>query len=153
MRLLRTASKAAIQEQPIRNSGFLGQSQYGGKEYNKEHGGGVSHNSADVLIPASLAAYTRKDPTRFHPPLFPAIRSMLPNWRITYDGLIRIPAIKKHFKSVMLTHQYRCTYNVGAYETYSTWVDAGLGDNLGFHTECFRSSLSRPHLTPSLPSA
>ncbi len=64
---------------------------------------------------------------------------MLPNWRITYDGLIRIPAIKKHFKSVMLTHQYRCTYNVGAYETYSTWVDAGLGDNLGF-TECFRSS-------------
>lgn len=32
----------------------------------------------------------------------------------------------------MLTHQYRCTYNVGAYETYSTWVDAGLGDNLGF---------------------
>ena len=114
------------------NSGFLGQSQYGGKEYNKEHGGGVSHNSADVLIPAFLAAYTGKDPNKISSSPFPAIRSMLPNWRITYDGLIRIPAIKKHFKSVMLTHQYRCTYNVGAYETYSTWVDAGLGDNLGF---------------------
>ena len=114
------------------NSGFLGQSQYGGKEYNKEHGGGVSHNSADVLIPAFLAAYTGKDPNKISSSPFPAIRSMLPNWRVTYDGLIRIPAIKKHFKSVMLTHQYRCTYNVGAYETYSTWVDAGLGDNLGF---------------------
>ena len=114
------------------NSGFLGQSQYGGKEYNKEHGGGVSHNSADVLIPAFLAAYTGKDPNKISSSPFPAIRSMLPNWRITYDGLSRIPAIKKHFKSVMLTHQYRCTYNVGAYETYSTWVDAGLGDNLGF---------------------
>ena len=58
------------------NSGFLGQSQYGGKEYNKEHGGGVSHNSADVLIPAFLAAYTGKDPNKISSSPFPAIRSI-----------------------------------------------------------------------------
>lgn len=114
------------------NTGFLGDTPYGGREYSPEHAGGVSRNSADVLIPAFLAAYTGKDPQKMSTSPFPALRSMLPNWRITYDGLIRIPVIKKHFKSVMLTHQYRCTYNVGAYETYSTWVDAGLGDNLGF---------------------
>lgn len=110
------------------NSGFL-EGGLGGQQYAT---GGVSLNSADVLIPAFLAAYTGKDANTISSSPFPAIRSMLPNWRVTYDGLIRIPAVKKYFKSVMLSHQYRCTYNVGAYETYSTWVDAGLGDNLGF---------------------
>ena len=114
--------------------GFLGQNGYGGQPYNpgSNNEQGVSRNSGDVLIPAFLAAYTGKDPNKISHSPFPALRSMLPNWRITYDGLIRIPAIKKYFKTVMLSHQYRCTYNVGAYETYSTWVDAGLGDNLGF---------------------
>lgn len=110
------------------NSGFL-EGGAGGQEY---VAGGVSQNSADVLIPAFLAAYTGKDANTISSSPFPAIRSMLPNWRITYDGLIRIPGVKKYFKSVLLSHQYRCTYNVGAYETYSTWVDAGLGDNLGY---------------------
>lgn len=110
------------------NSGFL-EGGAGGQEY---VAGGVSQNSADVLIPAFLAAYTGKDANTISSSPFPAIRSMLPNWRITYDGLIRVPGVKKYFKSVLLSHQYRCTYNVGAYETYSTWVDAGLGDNLGY---------------------
>ena len=116
------------------SGGFLGQNGYGGQPYNpgSNNEQGVSRNSGDVLIPAFLAAYTGKDPNKISHSPFPALRSMLPNWRITYDGLIRIPAIKKYFKTVMLSHQYRCTYNVGAYETYSTWVDAGLGDNLGF---------------------
>lgn len=114
------------------SGGFLTQGGWAGQAYQKGDGGGISPNSADVLIPAFLAAYTGKDPNNISSSPFPAIRNLLPNWRITYDGLVRIPAVKKYFKAVMLTHQYRCTYNVGAYETYSTWVDAGLGDNLGF---------------------
>ena len=31
----------------------------------------------------------------------------LPNWRITYDGLIKIKAIKKYFKTFSLGHAYR----------------------------------------------
>ncbi|KKB46323.1 cell surface protein SprA [Parabacteroides sp. HGS0025] len=111
------------------NKGFLTENGQGGEEYK---GGGVNKNSADVLIPAFLAAYTGKDPNKISSSPFPALRNLLPNWRITYDGLVRIPIIKQHFKSVMLSHQYVCTYNVGSYNSYSTWVDGGLGDNLGF---------------------
>lgn len=111
------------------SGGFLSQDGYTDKPYTA---GGVNKNSADVLIPAFLAAYTGKDPNNISSSPFPALRNLLPNWRVTYDGLVRIPAIKKYFKTVMLSHQYVCTYNVGAYNTYSTWVDAGLGDNLGY---------------------
>lgn len=111
------------------NSGFLAQNGQGGQVY---EGGGINKNSADVLIPAFLAAYTGKDPGKISSSPFPALRNLLPNWRITYDGLIRIPAVKKYFKTVMLSHQYVCTYNVGSYNSYSTWVNGGLGDNLGF---------------------
>lgn len=111
------------------NKGFLTENGQGGQAY---EGGGVNKNSADVLIPAFLAAYTGKDPNKISSSPFPALRNLLPNWRITYDGLVRIPIIKQHFKSVMLSHQYVCTYNVGSYNSYSTWVDGGLGDNLGF---------------------
>lgn len=111
------------------NKGFLTENGQGGQAY---EGGGVNKNSADVLIPAFLAAYTGKDPNKISSSPFPALRNLLPNWRITYDGLVRIPVIKQHFKSVMLSHQYVCTYNVGSYNSYSTWVDGGLGDNLGF---------------------
>ncbi|MCD8136607.1 MAG: cell surface protein SprA [Parabacteroides gordonii] len=111
------------------NKGFLTENGQGGQAY---EGGDVNKNSADVLIPAFLAAYTGKDPNKISSSPFPALRNLLPNWRITYDGLVRIPIIKQHFKSVMLSHQYVCTYNVGSYNSYSTWVDGGLGDNLGF---------------------
>lgn len=111
------------------NSGFLAQNGQGGQVY---EGGGINKNSADVLIPAFLAAYTGKDPGKISSSPFPTLRNLLPNWRITYDGLIRIPAVKKYFKTVMLSHQYVCTYNVGSYNSYSTWVNGGLGDNLGF---------------------
>lgn len=59
---------------------------------------GVNRNSADVLIPAFLAAYTGKDPKKVGLTAFPSLKSMLPNWRVTYDGLIKIPAVKKYFK-------------------------------------------------------
>lgn len=109
--------------------GFLGQTGLGGQPYKE---GSVNMNSAEVLIPAFLAAYTGKDANSISLSPFPAIRSMLPNWRVTFDGLIRVPTVKKYFKSVMLSHQYRCTYNIGSYLGQSSWVDAGLGDNLGF---------------------
>lgn len=111
------------------SGGFLTENGQAGQPYTP---GGVNKNSADVLIPAFLSAYTGKDPNKISSSPFPALRSLLPNWRITYDGLVRIPAVKKYFKTVMLSHQYVCTYNVGAYNSYSTWVDAGLGGNMGF---------------------
>lgn len=88
-----------------------------GKTYDPAVGGGKSE-SMEVLVPAFLAAYTGKDPNKVGLSAFPSIKSLLLNWRVTYDGLIRIPVIRKYFKSMMLSHQYRCSYSVGAFSSF-----------------------------------
>lgn len=113
---------------PYPATGFLAGHVLAGESY---QGGEVSPNSTDVLIPAFLAAYTGKNPNKVSLTAFPSVRSLLPNWRVTYDGLIKIPAIKKHFKSMTLSHQYRCSYSVGAFSSFLDWVDAGQ-DGLGY---------------------
>jgi cell surface protein SprA len=110
------------------NNGFLEGTNLGA--YNPSRYGGIRENSADVLIPAFLAAYTGKNVNKVGLSPFPAIKNLLPNWRITYDGLIQLPIVKKHFRTVMVTHVYSCRYTVGSYNSYLNWVDAG--DNLGF---------------------
>ena len=113
------------------SSGFMAGHALAGKPYDPAVGGGVSLNSMEVLVPAFLAAYTGKDPNKVGLSAFPSIKSLLPNWRVTYDGLIRIPVIRKYFKSMMLSHQYRCSYSVGAFSSFLDWVDAGQ-DGLGY---------------------
>ena len=76
---------------------------------------GYSGSSQDVLIPAFLAAYGKRDPHKITLSPFPNITSVLPNWRITYDGLSKIPFLQKYFRSVSITHSYRSSYSVGSY--------------------------------------
>ena len=113
---------------PYPATGFLAGHVLSGESY---QGGEISPNSSDVLIPAFLAAYTGKNPNKVSLSAFPSVRSLLPNWRVTYDGLIKIPAIKKYFKSMTLSHQYRCSYSVGSFSSFLDWVDAGQ-DGLGY---------------------
>ncbi|MBP3518708.1 MAG: cell surface protein SprA [Parabacteroides sp.] len=129
------------------DAGFIHDKGLGGMPYNPgaDNVNGVNRNSADVLIPAFLAAYTGKDPKKVGLTAFPSLKSMLPNWRMTYDGLIKIPAVKKHFKSVTLSHQYRCSYSVGAFSSFLNWVDAGQ-DGLGYI-----QSILNDNPTPSSP--
>lgn len=127
--------------------GFIHDKGLGGMPYNPgtDNVNGVNRNSADVLIPAFLAAYTGKDPKKVGLTAFPSLKSMLPNWRVTYDGLIKIPAVKKYFKSLTLSHQYRCSYSVGAFTSFLNWVDAGQ-DGLGYI-----QSILNDNPTPSSP--
>lgn len=97
-----------------------------GQQFNSSNGT-FSQNSAEVLIPSFLSAYTGCSLTADNLELIPSLMRMLPNWRITYDGLSRIPFIKSHFKSVNLTHSYVCKYNVGSFSSYSDWVSADGG--------------------------
>ena len=129
------------------DAGFIADKHMGGMPYNpgEDNVNGVNPNSADVLIPAFLAAYTGKDPKKVGLSPFPSLKSMLPNWRVTYDGLVRIPAVKKYFKSVTLSHQYRCSYTVGAFTSFLNWVDAGQ-DGLGYI-----QSILNDNPTPSSP--
>jgi cell surface protein SprA len=111
--------------------GFMTGNQQAGQPFNSEVGG-VSSTSSDVLIPAFLAAYSGTDPQKQYLSPFPALSAMLPNWRVTYDGLINIGNLKDVFKSVTLNHTYQCTYSVGSYSGYMNWISADGGETLGF---------------------
>ena len=81
---------------------------------------GYGATSQEVLIPAFLAAYLGKSPdnislTPFSERILKSIP--LPNWRLTYNGLTKIGFIKRYFRSVTLSHTYRCTYNVNSFST------------------------------------
>lgn len=119
------------------NSGFLlGNTAYAGKAYSEASKGAavgkVDRNSADVLIPAFLAAYTGRDVNKISTSPFMGILKILPNWSVTYDGLGKLPWMKDHFRSVNLTHAYTCKYAVGSYSSFSTWVPAEGNSTLGF---------------------
>ena len=101
-------------------------------KYNPKNGT-VSSKSADVLVPAFLAAYTGRSAEKVSLNPFLGILKILPNWSVTYDGLGRLPWMRDHFRSVTLTHAYTCKYAIGSYSSFSTWVPAD-GDNkmIGF---------------------
>jgi len=129
------------------NTGFLKTNGLGGSNYNSNLGA-YGLNSTDVLIPAFLAAYTGRNVNSVNTDPFLSLLSVLPNWRVSYDGLSNIPWVKDHFKSVSLTHAYTCKYSIGSYTSYSTWV--GLdGDNsaLGY----IRDVQSDNYAIPSSP--
>ena len=94
--------------------------------------GTVDQYSADVMIPAFLAAYTGGSPHKAKLDLFPSIFRMLPNWTLTYRGLSTLPFFRDHFKSVNITHGYKSLYAIGSYNSYSSWLSAMTGSDLGF---------------------
>ena len=111
------------------DKGFLHEIGIGGNTYSLANGA-VNPMSSDVLIPAFMAAYSGKDAGKVTLNPFPALKEILPNWHITYDGLMRIPFFQKVFKSFSLTHDYACTYTVGSYTSFGDWIT--IGDGLGF---------------------
>jgi cell surface protein SprA len=92
--------------------------------------GTFSENSADVLIPAFLSAYTGTSITQTE--LIPGFLRMLPNWRISYDGLSKLPIVKKYLKNLNITHAYTCKYSIGAFSSYANFVNIGGDVNTGF---------------------
>jgi cell surface protein SprA len=91
--------------------------------------GDFNENSSDVLIPAFLAAYTGRDISKASTDLFPNIAAVLPNWRMSYDGLSRLQWVKDNFRSISITHAYTCRYSIGNYTSFSTWVAMDQDNN------------------------
>ena len=59
----------------------------------------------------------------------------MPNWRITYDGFIKIPSIKKRFKQFTFGHAYRSNYSVSSYQTnlnYENGDEINM-NNMSYH--------------------
>ena len=90
---------------------------------------GYGNTSREVLIPAFIAAYTKANPQRVGLEPFPSALRMMPNWRINFDGLSKLPIIQRAFRSVNISHQYRSTYQIGSYTTNLGYVTDGNGIN------------------------
>ena len=127
-------SNLAIMQQRVENK-------YAGTEYPAATGmsgkfdaakGTVDQFSADVMIPAFLAAYTGRKAATSPLDIFPTLAHMLPNWTINYKGLSTLPWIRQHFKNVTLTHGYKSVYSVGSYNTYSSWIEYIGGSDMGY---------------------
>lgn len=102
-------------------TGFMSDNPYAGQIFNPEVGTARA-TSSDVLIPAFIAAYTGTDVSKQYLDPFPSFAHVLPNWRITYDGLVTVPFLAPVFKSITLNHAYQCTYTVGSYSSFLNWI-------------------------------
>lgn len=92
---------------------------------------GYGATSQDVLIPAFLAAYGGKDANTIGLSPFPKLPKI--NWSAKYDGLSKIPFMKKMFKSIVFSHAYRSTYSVSSWISNLNYNDAdgnGFSDTL-----------------------
>ena len=88
---------------------------------------GYGQTSREVLIPAFIAAYTKSNPWKVGLNPFPSALRMMPNWRITFDGLSKFDFVKKVFTSINLSHQYRSTYQVGSFTTNLNYFEGESG--------------------------
>ncbi len=76
---------------------------------------GYGPTSQDVLIPAFMAAYAGIDPTDVS--LNPFLKIPMPNWRLTYDGLSRIPALQQIFQSFTIGHGYQSSFTMANFQS------------------------------------
>jgi cell surface protein SprA len=76
---------------------------------------GYSRNSQEVLIPAFLAAYGGQSSSKVGLSAFPSLPDL--NWKIAYNGLSKIEAIKDYVSNVTLNHQYSSLYSVGSFQS------------------------------------
>ncbi|RYY00430.1 MAG: cell surface protein SprA, partial [Gammaproteobacteria bacterium] len=93
---------------------------------------GYNRYAQDVLIPAFIAAYTKKDPTSVvliknsNPNLKSNPFSRIlpkPNWNITYNGLTRLPGLDKIFTNFTLRHGYSSTLSMNSFTTALLFQD------------------------------
>lgn len=76
---------------------------------------GYGPNQQSVLLTSFLATYLGKDAAvqKFSP----FLPLPLPNWSVNYNGLNKIPALKKWFNNISISHKYSSTYTIGNYYT------------------------------------
>jgi cell surface protein SprA len=76
---------------------------------------GYDKQAQDVIISSFIAAYMGKDANSSSLNSMPKIP--LPNWRITYGGLNRIPLLAERFSELSLKHSYNSTYSINGFNS------------------------------------
>lgn len=93
---------------------------------------GYGRYAQDVVIPAFIAAYTGKDPSKvkFAKNSNPSLRSNpfsgilpKPNWTVTYNGLSRLPGLDKVFTNFTVRHGYHSTFSMNSFNTALLFFD------------------------------
>ena len=87
---------------------------------NPAYADGYGPLSQDVLIPAFLAAYEKRNPNSIT--LNPFQTMPKPNWRIAYTGLSKIKWIKKYITNITISNGYNSTLTVSSYQTNLSYV-------------------------------
>ena len=83
-------------------------------------GFGPTHQ--DVLIPAFLAAYTNQDVSTINRDVFKQKPAL--NWRLTYNGLAKLPGLNKIFNNISITHGYKSTLTINSFATETRYEAA-----------------------------
>lgn len=76
---------------------------------------GYSGSSQEVLLYTFLATYLNKDVASLE--LTPFTTIPLPNWTFSYNGLTKIPAVQKVFKTFNINHSYKSVYAIANWGT------------------------------------
>lgn len=76
---------------------------------------GYGKSNQAVLIPAFLSAYSGADPDKVN--LSATRKTPLPNWSLQYTGLMKLKFFKKNFKRFSITHGYRASHTINAFNT------------------------------------
>ena len=111
---------------------------------------GYGRYSQSVVVPAFLAAYTGKDASSIAL-LKETSGSMRnnpfsgylpkPNWRVTYTGLSKIPALAKIFTSINLSHAYSGTLSMNSFTSALNYADP-----FGYHAPGFTDPISNNYI-------
>lgn len=104
---------------------------------------GWGPTSQDVVIPAFIAAYTGKTVNEVSTNPFKT--KVQPNWSVNYDGLSKIPSIKKYFKTFNLKHSYKSTLTVN-YVSNLNFAADDLGRPTEFDQSDFPNYISRKQI-------
>jgi cell surface protein SprA len=104
----------------------------GGQQTPDGYAKGYGKYAQDVLIPAFIAAYSGKSPDAValvkedNPNIkFNPFSGYLPkpNWRLTYNGLTRIPGMEKIFTNFSITDGYNSTLSMNSFNSNLNYQD------------------------------
>jgi cell surface protein SprA len=105
---------------------------YAGNQVSNSYYKGYGRYAQDVLIPAFIAAYTNQDPLKVG--LIDQNNRKVndnpfkrylpkPNWRITYNGLSKIPGLDRIFTNFTITHGYSSNLSMNNYSSALLYAD------------------------------
>ena len=120
---------------------------------------GFRKTSTQVMIPSFLSTYTGTDINTVPLDIEQTVRNYAylpaPNWRVSYDGLTKIPRFKKIFSSFSIEHGYRSTMGISQFRTDPRYVNPTNNDpfapyqDINVQTENYYSRLDIPSITIS----